>query len=250
MKNNLADSLSIQQYHEGLLDPREMHELEKKALEDPFLADALEGFGYAEVPGEHLSLLQRQLHERIVHAQENKKVLDSSWQRLSVAAAAAVLFITSGILFWMNTNQPEPGDTGAERRVEVSLAPDSIAEASAPSQANPGSPREPSVSAGDSQEVTKGRTVPKVSSESAVPEGGWNALSNYLLLNVNTVSEIPAGAKMVFDATLADGKLTNVRIRRAISDEHDTALLTLLRNGPRWKPVLRHNNKVLITIEY
>ena len=35
----------IQKYLKGELSAREMHELEKAALEDPFLADALEGIG-------------------------------------------------------------------------------------------------------------------------------------------------------------------------------------------------------------
>jgi hypothetical protein len=33
----------IEKYLKGELSPKEMHELEKKALSDPFLADALEG---------------------------------------------------------------------------------------------------------------------------------------------------------------------------------------------------------------
>src|SRR5690606_37760354 len=72
------------------------------------------------------SLLQRQLHERIVHLQENKKVFDLTWQRLSVATAAAVLFILSGILFWMNGHKAVPQNS-SEKQVEVSLIdPDSI----------------------------------------------------------------------------------------------------------------------------
>lgn len=133
MKSSYPDSATIQQYHDGLLDPEVMHQLEKQALEDPFLADALDGFAFAERPGEHLSMLQRQLHERIVHLQENKKVLDLSWQRLSVAAAAAVLFISAGILFWMNGMKSKPELASNPRQVEVSLTdPDSLLNAERP----------------------------------------------------------------------------------------------------------------------
>ena len=39
----------IEKYHKGLLTAKEMHELEKAALEDPFLADALEGYALPDI---------------------------------------------------------------------------------------------------------------------------------------------------------------------------------------------------------
>lgn len=100
-----------------------MHELEEKALDDPFLADALEGYSTTPVSDHGLSILQRQLHERISHQQENKKVFDLSWQRLSIAAAAAVMFITAGVLFWMNGQLPPRNIAATKKQVEVNLAP-------------------------------------------------------------------------------------------------------------------------------
>lgn len=118
MSTNYPDSLMIRAYLEGKLDHEEMYRLEKQALADPFLWEALEGYAHISNPGTELSILQRQLHERIVHLQENKKVYDLTWQRLSVAASAAVLFITAGILFWMNINRPGPVK---EKQVQVAL---------------------------------------------------------------------------------------------------------------------------------
>lgn len=122
MKTNYPDSLTIQQYLEGKLDPEAAHQLEKQALDDPFLWDALEGYSVYKDPAADLSILQRQLHERIVHTQENKKVFDLSWQRLSVAAAAAVMFVSAGILFWMNShNAPERLASEIHKPVEVNV---------------------------------------------------------------------------------------------------------------------------------
>ena len=115
--------MTIQQYLDGSLDKKLMHELEKKALDDPFLADALEGFALNPTADHGLSILQRQLHERIMHQQENKKVFDLSWQRLSIAAAAAVMFITAGVLFWMNGNVPDQKLAGGPKHVEVQVTP-------------------------------------------------------------------------------------------------------------------------------
>ena len=37
----------IEKYHKGQLSAKERHDLEKAALDDPFLADALEGYSTA-----------------------------------------------------------------------------------------------------------------------------------------------------------------------------------------------------------
>lgn len=122
MKTNYPDRLTIQQYLEGKLGPEAAHELEKQALEDPFLWDALDGYSVYRDSAADLSILQRQLHERIVHLQENKKVFDLTWQRLSVAAAAAVMFVSAGILFWMNShNSPEQLASQSRIPVEVNV---------------------------------------------------------------------------------------------------------------------------------
>lgn len=115
----------IQQYLDGSLDPGRMHELEKEALEDPFLAEALEG--YAEFDGSlqpHLSLLQRQLEVRIAVNAEKKNMFFFTWQRISVAAAASLLFISASILFWMKGTNREVRMAGNSKNVEVTLTPD------------------------------------------------------------------------------------------------------------------------------
>ena len=41
---NRFTASDIEKYHKGLLSAQEKHALEKAALDDPFLADALEGY--------------------------------------------------------------------------------------------------------------------------------------------------------------------------------------------------------------
>lgn len=65
----------IRRYHEGKLTPGQMHALEKAALEDPFLADALEGYAVDEVRvPEDIDELKRRLQERT----EDKKIIPIS----------------------------------------------------------------------------------------------------------------------------------------------------------------------------
>ena len=56
----------IEKYHRGLLSASERHALEKAALEDPFLADALDGYGVAGVDySKDIAGLKQRLSERI-----------------------------------------------------------------------------------------------------------------------------------------------------------------------------------------
>ncbi|PZR26685.1 MAG: hypothetical protein DI535_13470 [Citrobacter freundii] len=65
----------IRRYHEGKLTPGQMHALEKAALEDPFLADALEGYAVDEVRvPEDIDELKKRLQERT----KDKKIIPIS----------------------------------------------------------------------------------------------------------------------------------------------------------------------------
>jgi cytoskeletal protein RodZ len=90
----------IRKYHEGKLTPGEMHELEKAALEDPFLADALEGFAVdgVQLPGD-TDELKKRLEERVA---DNKVIplrlpKPFSWLR---AAAMIVAVVGAGLLVY------------------------------------------------------------------------------------------------------------------------------------------------------
>ncbi|KIO78360.1 hypothetical protein TH53_04010 [Pedobacter lusitanus] len=125
MNNNWLDIELLEDYLDGKLDSKAMHKIEKQALEDPFVAQALAGL--SESPGravQNVSLLQQQLYERIARQQETKRETVFTWQRLSVAAAAAVMFISVSIMFFMKDREKrnELARTRPEK-VEVNIAP-------------------------------------------------------------------------------------------------------------------------------
>jgi hypothetical protein len=64
-KNKIYTAADIERYHKGLMDPAERHAIEKAALDDPFLADALEGYAVADNVSADISDLDRRLSERI-----------------------------------------------------------------------------------------------------------------------------------------------------------------------------------------
>jgi TonB family protein len=93
---NKPDISQIEKYLNGELDTRAMHELERQALDDPFLADALEGYAQKPVPSAaHLKDLNRRLHQRIQPETKRLSLLTT----LSIAATVLV-FISIGSWYW------------------------------------------------------------------------------------------------------------------------------------------------------
>ena len=91
----------IEKYHAGELSPRERHAMEKAALDDPFLADALEGFA---VTGVNAGNDMADLKERLSHRIHGAKLVTMqspktkfSWLR---AAAMVVFLAGSGFLVY------------------------------------------------------------------------------------------------------------------------------------------------------
>lgn len=100
----------IRQYLEGKLDGKTMHALEKQALDDPFLADALEG--YVQYPADQqfaLSDLQRRLQQRVAAEESSQKTgvvkrLDYRW--VAAASVLVVLCITA-VMFLNRSEKPQ-----------------------------------------------------------------------------------------------------------------------------------------------
>lgn len=62
--NKKYSATDLARYHSGDMSPMEMHALEKAALDDPFLADALEGYAHSKNPDKELKEIRIQLEEK------------------------------------------------------------------------------------------------------------------------------------------------------------------------------------------
>ena len=62
--NTLYTAQDIERYHAGHMSVQEMHALEKAALDDPFLADALEGYKFTQTPAEDVAVLKELLAQK------------------------------------------------------------------------------------------------------------------------------------------------------------------------------------------
>jgi TonB family protein len=122
--NEWLDIDVLEDYLDGKLDAKTMYRVEKLSLEDPFVAEALEGLSKSPKRTQTLSLLQKQLQERIAQKPIEKKRWTITSHRLSIAAAAAVLFVTVSILFWMKENNHQQMSAKEKaKKIDVTIAP-------------------------------------------------------------------------------------------------------------------------------
>lgn len=185
MENNYQLS-RIHNYIHGLMSREEMHALEREALEDPFLQDAIDGYRMQQgVDAKQLSLLQQRLAARVDSLAGERSKRFYSWQRLAVGMAAGVMFLIVCILILMRylPNQ----NTADLTEVEIMPVKEYVV------QVIP--------SAGDAQ-----------------PVQGWQHLEGRIAkgLENNTVEEGEKHVRLLFDEK---GKLTVSNVRNGLLNQ-------------------------------
>lgn len=229
METNKITYHLIEQYLQGGLDEKSMYELERKALDDPFLADALEGYKHTKSQaGPQLSILQRQLEERIALQQEKKNTYNFTWQRISIASAASLLFISASILFWMKGSRPEHAEVPKERKVEVTLTnPDSLNELTATYS-------------------FKSDGIQAQFNSASAPLIGWREYQKYLnshfkFSGLNT-------QKVVITFNINDeGSTSSFNILEGPNNPYSKELIQTIKNGPKWRK--KAKGKAILSIE-
>lgn len=112
----------IEKYHQGLLTPGERNALEKAALDDPFLADALEGYA---VPGIDHSADLADLQVRLGKRTHDEKVIPigagKSYGRWLRIAALFIFIAGSAALVYKMAGKSK--DTGIAKTEETKLQP-------------------------------------------------------------------------------------------------------------------------------
>ena len=92
-------------YHSGTMPSDEMHALEKAALEDPFLADALDGYAFSKNSQKELDEITIQLDEKRKQKKAfNIFALSGAWWKI---AAMFVVIAGAGYLFFFTNSQKE-----------------------------------------------------------------------------------------------------------------------------------------------
>ena len=128
MHHNNFSAADIEKYRKGLLTPAEMHALEKAALEDPFLADAMEGYrvGSPESGAGSQEDNIKDLRERLRKRVEGGKIRTlgfAGWWKI----AAAIIVIAGGIWTYKAMNSSTAKEPIAAKEVaKVSPLPATV----------------------------------------------------------------------------------------------------------------------------
>lgn len=204
--NKHYDINLIKQYVAGKLSVKEMHALERAALDDPFLQDALDGF---ENQLDHdlmpISLLQSRLEKRIAQERSQRDNFFFGRQRLAIGSVAAVLFILACVLFWM-INYPikqEPQNSMQEVSIQAL----------------------PSVQA----TLKSGDLTPLI---------GWEDYNHYLSVYLQDIDSEESLFKNEVQATfkLLDGRPTSIQIDSdQVSPIEKEKIIQFIKEGPKWE---------------
>jgi hypothetical protein len=118
-KHIVYSAADIEKYWKGLLSAADQHAMEKAALDDPFLADAIEG--YEKTHGHMLAdneTLQQRLQQR-VNDRQKARVIPFGWK----AAAAVILLAGAGWLYYANKIEEKASDLAATNDSKILPVP-------------------------------------------------------------------------------------------------------------------------------
>lgn len=162
----------VQKYLNGELSAPEMHELEKLALDDPFLADALEGLQTQPGP-----VLQQDLGELRTRLDARVTTRSKKMRLLPFLRVAAVLILLVGLgftaFYTLFNRNPSARESGATAKASAPTA-------ATPPAASPAAPTAPSPEAKASApprlaETRRAKPAPSPQSVAAADPSGRNA---------------------------------------------------------------------------
>ncbi len=199
MENNYQLT-RIHNYVMGLMSKEEMYEIEREALNDPFLQDAIDGYRLQRgVDSHQLSILQQRLSKKIATKADDKKRRFYSWHRLTIGMAAAVLFLVASslILFKYMVNHTH------EKNTEVILMDENMKVQS---------------------------TI--MDSANAVPNEGWEKFNEELN---SELRDVQASGRVTITFDVIDAVAENLHISPNKDQELVEVLSNFMDQKVRWK---------------
>ncbi len=217
--NNNYNFIRIQQYLNGELGREEMYQLEREALDDPLLHDAIEGYRlHREVSHGRLSLLQQRLADRIANKARERDAYYFGWQRLAVATTACVLMVLVLVLLWMRYHPLKPAPVEKEVEVELTV-PEGMSGIQAKAVSDLG--------------------------WDAQPAAGWESFNAYLIEHNRYLLPVSEDVVLTFDIG-ANGKPTAIQAEGEADAQWLAEIHRLLDEGPIWNGT---RGKIVIVAE-
>ena len=200
MENNYQLS-RIHNYIHGLMTKEEMFQLEREALDDPFLQDAIDGYRLQNgVDARQLSLLQQRLNRRVEETIATRHAQYFTWQRLAIGATAGVLFVTLLALLYFKHFSSK-----AERTTDVEL----------------------------SEPENRVSVEPLLDGGDATPREGWKTFEQYL--NKQFTASAQGGEITVNFTVDKNGVPVNISAEGQPDQSLLDEAIRLLLAGPKWQ---------------
>ncbi|KYG72248.1 TonB family protein [Roseivirga ehrenbergii] len=111
----------LEAYKKGLLNAEQQHQVEKLMLEDPFYADALEG--WEQIDDTELSADLAKLQSRLDERREEKNSIGFWTITRRLAATLLILITASFLFFWLQNKDEAPEEFTAKKEVETEARP-------------------------------------------------------------------------------------------------------------------------------
>ena len=172
--------MKLLDYIRGLRKGKEAHRLEKESMQDPFLADAMDG--YNQVEGNHEQRIEKLRMQVSAHSAKKKSTYAITW---SIAACLAIGFGISSYFLFLKKSMTDEVFI-AEESVSIKLA-----EPAAPP--TPAIPATPTVPATPQKEIALATTKVKTDSTPISEITARQADKKDMIAEIQTTSQ-PQGA--------------------------------------------------------
>ena len=172
--------MKLLDYIRGLRKGKEAHRLEKESMQDPFLADAMDG--YNQVEGNHEQRIEKLRMQVSAHSAKKKSTYAITW---SIAACLIIGFGISSYFLFLKTSMTDEVFI-AEESVSIKLA-----EPAAPP--TPAIPATPTVPATPQKEIALATTKVKTDSTPISEITARQADKKDMIAEIQTTSQ-PQGA--------------------------------------------------------
>lgn len=256
---------SLMQYIQGQRKGKEAYRLEKEAMKDPFLSDALDG--YQVVEGSHVESIET-MRRHISRRTRSRRDSITKWS----VAASLLICLGFGSYFWLNkeTGLPEQAQSMAvieEKAIPLEQAPPAVApKAAAPVASAPAAPTaavaaapaaaavpveilsivEDAAPIADTatESIAEVKIAPRALTRSAVlhaphPVIGEEAFREYLKKEL--VHPQDSACKGITGTVLIEfhineqGRPINLTVKQSLCESADKEALRLIEKGPDWE---------------
>jgi hypothetical protein len=253
--------MNLERYIQGIRKGREINSLEREAMQDPLLANALEG--YDRVKGEHLQRID-EMKKQITQQTRSKKGALRNW---AIAACLLVLIALGGYFLWENflfskykemkmgitASVSKPEEITKEKLDTLSIKSDSYLNSLIAFYEIPPAPvsgieylwrkDSDSIKAEETEkepiEEEKPPTLPEIAPGSPKPGVGYKEYDNYLRKQIVRPSEgdctgVKGKVVLAFSVD-GNGRPYNISVVKSLCPSADAEAIRLLKEGPGWK---------------